>query len=159
MTRTTASSIVALAVIGALLGFFLQTALASASQPKLVPPYTVALSLVVIAGLVIALAVPIRRATRGPARRRIDPFHATRVVVVAKASSLAGALFTGTALGLLAELLVRSGGLNSDALFKTLAVLGAAVVLLVAGLVGEYLCTVPPGSDDDPPEVPASLEP
>ena len=159
MTRTRASSILVLAVIGAVLGFFLQTALAAASQPKFVPAYTIALSLVIVAALVIALAVPIRRATRGKVRRRIDPFHATRVVVIAKASSLAGGLLTGLAIGLLAELLVRSGGVNSDSLLKTLATLGGAVVLLVAGLVGEFLCTVPPPSDDEGRDLPVSLEP
>lgn len=159
MTRTRASTVVALLAVGALLGFFVQTALAAASQPKFVPAYTLALSLTVVAGLVIALAVPIRRATRGPVRRRIDPFHATRVVVIAKASSLAGALLAGGGVGLLVELLVRSGGLNTDSLLKTLAALGGSAVLLAAGLIGEYLCTVPPGSDDETPDLPASLEP
>lgn len=159
MTRTKASTVVALAAIGAVLGFFLQIALASASQPKLAPAYTVGITLALIAVAVIALAVPIRRATRGTLKRRIDPFHATRVVLLAKASSLAGGLLTGGAIGLLTELLVRSGGLNTDSLLKTLAMLGGAVALLVAGLVGEFLCTVPPPSDDEGSEVPVSLEP
>ena len=160
MKRTRASTLVALGAIGAGAGFLTQVALAAAGLAKFRPEYTLALSLLFIAGIVIALAVPIRRATRGSVRARIDPFHATRVVVFAKASSLAGALLTGAALGLLVELITRSGGINTDSLLRSLAVLGGAIALLVAGLVGEYLCTVPPDDEDaDATPVAGSLEP
>ncbi len=148
MRRTRASSLVILAATGAGLGFLMQVALASGGLQRYRPEYVLALSLLFLAGIVIALALPIRRATRGKVRARIDPFHATRVVLFAKASSLAGALLTGAAAGLLAEVLVRSGGINTDSLLRTIAVLAGAVALLVAGLVGEWLCTVPPGDDD-----------
>lgn len=160
MKRTRAATLVALAAMGAGGGFLLQVALAAAGFPKFRPEYTMALSLLFIAGVVIALAVPIRRATRGTVRTRIDPFHATRVVLLAKASSLAGALLGGVGVGLLVELLTRSGGLNSDSLVRSLAALGGAVALLIAGLVGEYLCTVPPSEDGDAaPPAPGSVEP
>ncbi len=160
MRRTRASTLVILAAVGGSGGYLLQFALAAAGLPKFRPEYTMALSLVFIAGIVIALAVPIRQATQGTVRRRIDPFHATRVVLLAKASSLAGALLAGVAIGLVVELLTRSGGLNSDALLRSLAALGGAIALLVAGLVGEYLCTVPPSQDgDDPEPVAGSLDP
>lgn len=148
MTRTKASTLVVLASIGGGVGFLVQFALAAAGLQRYRPEYTLALSLLFLAAVVIALAVPIRRATRGAVRTHIDPFHATRVVLFAKASSIAGALLTGAAVGLLAEVLVRSGGVNSDSLVRTLAVLGGAIALLVAGLVGEWLCTVPPPDDD-----------
>lgn len=161
MKRTRISTMLALAAVGAGVGFVVQFALASAGLPKFRPEYVMALSLVFIAGIVIALAVPIRRATRSTVPARIDPFHATRVVLLAKASSLAGAILTGAAVGLVVELLTRSGGLNSDSLLRALAVLGGAIALAVAGLVGEYLCTVPP--DEGEPETtapaPGSLEP
>lgn len=158
MTRTRVSTLVILVAVGAAAGFLAQVALASVSLPKFRPEYTLALSLLFIAGIAIALAVPIRRATRAEVRTRIDPFHATRVVLFAKASSLAGALLSGAAAGLLLELLTRNGGLNSDSLLRSLAVLGGAVAVLVAGLVGEYLCTVPPDDDDPDADRAASLE-
>jgi hypothetical protein len=148
VTRTKASTLVILAAIGAGLGFLAQVALASGGMQRYRPEYVLALSLLFIAGIVIALALPIRRATRATVRARIDPFHATRVVLFAKASSIAGALLSGGAAGLLVEVLVRSGGINTDSLLRTIAVLAGAVALLVAGLVGEWLCTVPPGDDD-----------
>lgn len=158
MTRTKVSTLVTLVAIGAASGFLVQVALAAASMPKFRPEYTLALSLVFIAGITIALAVPIRRATRATVRTRIDPFHATRVVLFAKASSLAGALLTGAAAGLLAELVIRSGGLNTDSLLRSLAVLTGSIAVLVAGLVGEFLCTVPPGDDDRDADPAGSLE-
>lgn len=160
MTRTRVSTLVILAAVGGAAGFLVQIALAAGSLPKYQPEYTLALSLVFIAGIAIALAVPIRRATRATVPTRIDPFHATRVVLFAKASSLAGALLTGAAVGLLAELLTRSGGLNTDSLLRSLAVLGGAIAVLIAGMVSEFLCTVPPDDDDrDASPLPTSLEP
>lgn len=158
MTRTRISTLAILVAIGAAAGFLVQVVLAAGSLPKFRPEYTLALSLLFIAGIALALAVPIRRATRAKVRTRIDPFHATRVVLFAKASSLAGALLTGAAAGLLAELLARNGGLNTDSLLRSLAVLGGAVAVLAAGLIGEYLCTVPPDDDDHDADPAASLE-
>ncbi|GHF25113.1 DUF3180 domain-containing protein [Pseudolysinimonas yzui] len=158
MTRTRISTIVILITVGAAAGFLVQVALAAGSLPKFRPEYTLALSLLFIAGITIALAVPIRRATRATVRTRIDPFHATRVVLFAKASSIAGGLLTGAAAGLLAELLVRNGGLNTDSLLRSLAVLVGAIAVLVAGLVGEFLCTVPPGDDEGKTDPAGSLE-
>lgn len=158
MTRTRISTLVILITVGVAAGFLVQVALAAGSLPKFRPEYTLALSMVFIAGITIALAVPIRRATRATVRTRIDPFHATRVVLFAKASSLAGALLTGAAAGLLTELLVRNGGLNTDSLLRSLAVLVGAIAVLVAGLVGEFLCTVPPGDDEGKTDPAGSLE-
>ncbi len=159
MTRTRVSTLVVLVAVGAAVGFLAQVALAAGSLPKYQPEFTLALSLLFIAGIAIALAVPIRRATRATVPTRIDPFHATRVVLFAKASSIVGALLTGAAVGLLAELITRNGGLNTDSLLRSLAVLGGAIVVLVAGLVSEFLCTVPPDDDDrDAEPLPGSLE-
>ena len=159
MTRTRVSTLVVLVAVGAAVGFLAQVALAAGSLPKYQPEFTLALSLLFIAGIAIALAVPIRRATRATVPTRIDPFHATRVVLFAKASSIVGALLTGAAVGLLAELITRNGGLNTASLLRSLAVLGGAIVVLVAGLVSEFLCTVPPDDDDrDAEPLPGSLE-
>ena len=109
MKRTRPTTLITLVLIGGVAGFLVQLILAAASQPKLRPEYTLAITLLFIAVLVVALAVPVRRATRAAVRRHIDPFYATRVVVLAKASSLGGALLTGVAAGFLLELLVRCG--------------------------------------------------
>jgi hypothetical protein len=147
MKRTRPITLIALALIGGVGGFLVQLILGSASQPKLRPEYTLAITLVFIAAIVIALAVPVRRATRASVRRHIDPFYATRVVVLAKASALGGALLTGVGAGFLVELVVRAGSPSTDNLLRVLAMLGAALALLAAGLIAEYLCTVPPSDE------------
>jgi hypothetical protein len=146
--HTSPGLLVALALFGGAAGFGIQTVLAAASMAKLRPEYTLAVSLVVIAVLIVVLAVPVRRAVRGAQRRPIDPFYATRVVILAKAGSIAGSLLSGAAAGILVDLLLR-GSPTGDTLARILVSLGGAVLLLVGGLVAEYLCRVPPRDDDD----------
>lgn len=149
MTRTKSSLLVVLAAIGAVGGYLVQLALGALGVQKLLPEFTLAITLVLIAIVVVALAVPIRRATRGKVRRRVDPFYATRVVLLAKACAAAGALLSGAAAGLLIELLVRPVS-ASEAVWRMLAMLIASVLVLVGGLVAETLCIVPPDDDEKP---------
>ena len=149
MKHTRPGPLVALGVIGTVAGFLVQLALAAASLPKVRPEYSFAITLGVIAIVIIALAVPVYRATHGPMRRRIDAFYAMRVLVLAKASSLAGALLSGLGLGWVIEMLIRSSTTATDSVLRILATFGAATLLLVAGLVAEFLCRVPPQNDED----------
>ncbi len=96
------------------------------------------------------LAIPVRRATRGNPAHRVDPFYATRVVVLAKASALGGALLAGGGLGLVIELVLRSGAPGTDAYLRVFSVLGGGIALLIGGLVAELLCTVPKDGGEDP---------
>ena len=84
----------------------------------------------------------------------VDPFYATRVVVLAKASSLAGALVTGLAAAILVFLLTRSVLPAVGSLTMAVVTAVGAVVLLAGGLVAEKMCTLPP-EDDTPKESPA----
>jgi hypothetical protein len=148
--RTRISSLLGLALVGAVAGFLIDLAIASAGRPVLIPPLTVPLTLVVVAALVIGFAIPIHRATKGTLRRPIDPFRAMRVVVLAKASSLVGALLLGASGGVLVYLLSRPVVPSLGSVWQDVAAIVGAIVLLVAGLVAEHLCTIPPTDDDDP---------
>jgi Protein of unknown function (DUF3180) len=149
MTRTRPGPLVALGVIGTVISFLLQIGLAAASLPKLRVEYTFAVTIGLIALVIVILAVPVYRATHGPMRQPVDSFYATRVVALAKASSLAGALIVGLGLGLALDLFIRSSTTTGDLVARDLATLGAAILLLAAGLVAEFLCRVPPQDDDD----------
>ena len=158
MTRTRASTLIILAVVGAGVGLLLQTLLAALGLPKLSPAYTFAITMVLVGAAAIALAVPVRRATRGNPAYRVDPFYATRVVVLAKASALGGALLSGVGLGLVIEVSLRAASPSAGYL-PVLSVLGGGVALMIGGLVAEALCTVPKRGDDDPdagPTAPAA---
>jgi hypothetical protein len=119
-------------------------------NPVLIPPYTLAVALVLIGVLIVLMALPVFKVARRKENARIDPFYATRVVVLAKASSLCGALLAGGGLGIAGFLLTRSvvPGVGSVAMAFTTA--AGAILLLVGGLVAEYMCTIPPEDDDKP---------
>ena len=124
MTRSTPGPLVVIGVIGLVLGVLLQVGLAAMSMPKLRPEFSLAITLVLVGAAAVALAVPVRRATRGNPAHRVDPFYATRVVVLAKAAALGGALIAGVGLGLVLELAVRSGAPGADAYLRVFSVLG-----------------------------------
>ncbi len=152
MTRTRPLLLVGLAVGSAIVALLLQLGLGAAGMSKVVPQLTLAVTLVLIAVIVVALAWPVRRATRGAAapgvpKRRVDPFYATRVVLIAKASAVAGAILGGAGVGMLVELLSRPVSAVSS-VWGAVAMLVAAVLVLVAGLLAESWCTVPPEDDE-----------
>jgi len=147
VNRTRPVPLVLFAAAGAAAVWLIEIALLSAGRPAAVPPTTLALALAVIGILDLALAIPIRRAVRDRTRTRIDPFYATRVAVLSKASSLAGALAVGVGVGILIFLLTRSVLAVGSVLMAVATVVGA-IVLLVAGLISEYLCSIPPDDDD-----------
>ncbi|QHC69450.1 DUF3180 domain-containing protein [Rathayibacter sp. VKM Ac-2801] len=148
MRRTRISTLLGLGLAGAVAGFLLDLAIAAAGRPVLIPPLTVPLTLIVVAALVLGFAIPIHRATKGTLRRPIDPFRAMRVVVLAKASSHVGALLLGASGGILVYLLSRAIT-SLGSVWQDVATIVGALVLLVAGLVAEHLCTIPPSDDDD----------
>lgn len=79
--------------------------------------------------------------------KRVDPVHAVRVLAFAKASAMAGAVIAGAMVAVIAFVLTRP--VISDTLFPlALAGFGGAVVLLVAGLVAESWCVLPPDEPD-----------
>lgn len=149
MKRTRAGTLVALGLAGGVIGFLLDLAIATMGRPIIVPPVTLPITLVVIGGIVLGFAIPIHRATTGRSTARIDPFRALRVAVLAKASSLSGSLIAGLAAGVLVYLLSRAVVPSLGSVWLAIATVAGAVILLVAGLVAEHLCTIPPGGDDD----------
>jgi hypothetical protein len=150
MTRSTPGPLIVVGVIGIVIGILVQVGLAALNMAKLRPEYSLGLTLLLVGAATIALAVPVRRSTRGNPLHRVDPFYATRVVALAKAAAIGGALVAGVGLGLVLELALRSGGPGADAYLRAFSVLGGGAALLAGGLVAEFLCTVPPTDDEDP---------
>jgi len=157
VTRTRPSMLLLLAVLGGGAGWFLETLLVSAGSPAFIPPYTLAVVLAAIGVIVVFVARPVYRAVRRTATTRVDPFYATRAVVLAKASSLTGALFGGVAAGVLVFLLTRSVVPAGGAVAMTIVTVAGSVILLAGGLIAEKMCTLPP-DDDDSTELPASRD-
>ncbi|UCR88506.1 DUF3180 family protein [Mycetocola spongiae] len=151
MKRTSAAQLIGVAVIGAALGALLNLLLAAVGQPLLVPALSLAVTLILIAAITVALAVPIYRAVRATPRRHVDPFHAMRILVLGKADALSGALLTGFGLGLLGFMLSRAVLPGVSSWGPVIAASAGALLLCVAGMITEHLCTLPKDTDDDLP--------
>lgn len=151
MKQTRALPLVVIGGLGVVVGWFAEVMLVGSGRPSLDLPFTLGVALGLIGVLVVLAALPVFRVVRRVAGARVDPFYATRVVMLAKASSLSGALLGGGGLGVAAYLLSRSvvPGVGSVAL--ALAAVVGAIVLLVCGLVAESMCAIPP-DDEDPAE-------
>ena len=148
MKRTSVSLVVVLALVGGVVGGFLEAGLTAGGRPIIIPPLTFPLALAVIGGIVVALAVPIRRFTRGHSHEPIDAYYATRVLVLAKASALIGAICAGFGLGITVYLLTRSVVPVGSVASAVVTFVGAGA-LLAGGLIAEHFCTIPPSDDDD----------
>ena len=149
MKRTRPTSLIGLAVLGLVVGFLGELAASGMGAAVFIPPLTLPITLVAVAIILVAFAVPIRRAVRGRSSRRIDPFQAMRIVVLAKACSLSGALLIGAGLGIIAYIVTRDVLPSSNALVLTALGTAGAIVLLIAGLVAEFFCMLPPDDDDE----------
>ncbi|MEH0824956.1 MULTISPECIES: DUF3180 domain-containing protein [unclassified Micromonospora] len=89
------------------------------------------------------------RIERRPGRDPVNPLLVARFVVLAKASSLAGAIFTGFYAGLTAWLFLEDTNAAMDDRPAAGAGLLAALALTVAALWLERACRVPAQEDDE----------
>lgn len=159
MKRTRPQLLVVYAIVAAVLTFLIQTALTSRGSAVIAPPFTLALTLTVIGLVVIAFAVPVRRAVRDRENHTVDPFYATRVVVLAKASSIAASLLFGATVAIVVYLLTRSVVAGVGSIFASGAAVVGSVVLLICGLVAENWCSIPPDDKDKGDKSPATTRP
>ena len=154
MTRTHATPLIGLGVLGLVFGFLLEFGSEALGGSLIIPPISLPLTLVAIGAIVVGFSIPIRRAVTGRSKNPIDPFQALRIVVLARASSRVGALLTGVTLGALIYFTTRPVLPGVGSLWLTIGSCIGAVLLAVAGLIAEYLCTLPKDDDDDAPGAP-----
>ncbi|SDQ63664.1 DUF3180 family protein [Microbacterium sp. cf332] len=153
MRRTSPASLIVAAVLGIAAGFVIDQALTSAGRATFTPSIMLPVLFVLLGVSVVALALPIRRSTRGLAPR-VDPFRALRVAMLAKASSIVGAVVGGIGVGLLLFLFTRPVTPSVGSSGAVVAVIVGAVVLVAAGVIAEQLCTIRKDDDDDQPGPP-----
>jgi hypothetical protein len=149
--RTGPGILIAATVVSGIVGFVLDGALSASGRPTFAPAVTLPILLVLLGVLVVALAVPIARATRGRTQAPVNPFRAVRIAVLAKASSIVGAVVGGFAAGLLAFLLTRPVTPSVGSMGAIIATAVCGGVLVAAGLVAEQLCTIRKDDDDEQP--------
>jgi hypothetical protein len=125
-------------------------------------------TLPVIAIVLVLLALPIFRYraeinsalgkpadAKRQAIKRVDPFYAIRVALLAKAVSISGAVFAGWHAGVLVAVL-SSPQIAANGVWRSALGLIGAIVMTVCGVIVERSCKVPPdastgsGSDASP---------
>lgn len=157
--RTSALAVGAFVVVGLMIGFLVQVARSSWGSAPLVPPFSLAATLVVIGGVLLGLGIALRRAVTRSAGRAVNPFHAVRLLAGARAGQFAGGLFAGFGGGLALQLLTRSVLPPADTWAPMVLVLVGGAVLLGCGIITELLCRVPPGDGDENTELEAGDQP
>ena len=150
MKRTGAGLLLGVAAAGGVGGFLLDQLLTSTGRPTFTPSLLLPVLLVLLGSITIVLALPIRRATTG-LTAPVDPFRALRIAMLAKASSLVGAIVAGVAGGLLVFLLTRPVPPSLGSTGAVVAALIGGVALVAAGLIAEALCTIRKDDDDEQP--------
>ena len=118
-------------------------------------PTNLLVTLAAIAVILLALCVPIWRYkasltqyTKGPRPKRLDPFYAVRVLLLAKASAITGSGFVGWHLGAMIAQLSLPVSFTA-ALVQNSFGLVASVVLTVAAIVSEQICRLPDEPKND----------
>ncbi|WP_051167880.1 DUF3180 domain-containing protein [Actinoplanes sp. N902-109] len=146
MRPTSLSALVVAALAAAAVGWLLLSALYYNTGLRL--PWT---PIFVFAALAIAEAVLAQntsaRIQHKPGAGRINPLAVARYVVLAKASSLAGALFAGFSAGLLAWLALEPTEAAHDDVPAGIGGVVAALALVGAALWLERACRVPKEPD------------
>ena len=150
MKRTSIPLLVGLVAAGAAVAYLGELFLQRTGGITFVPPYSIDVTLVVVAVGVTVMAVPVRRRITGKRKFPLDPFYAVRVAVLAKASALTGGILMGAGVGILAILLGRPVLPDWSLLLPALGLAVCSLVLVVAGLIAEWMCVLPPDDPDAP---------
>ncbi|SDQ96089.1 DUF3180 domain-containing protein [Actinopolyspora saharensis] len=149
MSYTRTRDLVAAALIAAVLVYGAVQVGYGALPPL---PLAAGATLLVVALVEVVLAFVVRpKVQRKPGIEPLDPMTATRVVALAKASSLAGALMGGAWVALLVFLLPRYGPVEVVKSDTAAAVIGliSAVALIGAGLWLEWCMRNPDEPEED----------
>ncbi len=145
MKRTSATALILTTLVAAAVAWMAEAMLVMNGRPAVVPTVTLGIALVLLGGVLLLLAWPVRQAARG--RRRVDYRHAMSVLGFAKANAVVGALLTGGALGAIAFFSTRPVVAGEAVLALAVIAVGAAAEL-AAGVIAEHWCVLPPDDQD-----------
>lgn len=114
-----------------------------------IAPNNLLISIPSIAVIELLAAIPIFRyrrelmkfATTGKRPKRIDPFYAVRILALAKATAVSGALFAGFALSLV--LLQATLPVIPESIWLNAVALVESILLIVVALIIERACKLP----------------
>ena len=156
MKQTQIITLVAWAISATTAGYLLPQILINSGGSIPISPWSIVITLPLIAIALVVMAIPIYRyrhavlevaKTKSPKRpKRLNPFYAVRVLLLAKSIAISGSIFTGWHLGVV-WLQVTSPVIPSSTLQNALALIGSLLMTAIA-LVVERICKITEDSED-----------
>lgn len=134
--------------IGLSLGLATQFILSSQGKATFVPPYSMSVTLVALAALLLSLGIRLRR-NLAKGSGAVNPFQAVRLLATARAGQIVGSLFIGFGGGLLFALLQRSVPAHFEIWLPMAVTAAAGLALLICALVTERMCQIPRGDGSE----------
>jgi hypothetical protein len=164
MKQTQIMTLVAWAISATTAGYLLPQILINNGGSIPISPWSIVITLPLIAMALVVMAIPIyryRRAileiakTKSLTRpKRLNPFYAVRVLLLAKSIAISGSIFTGWHLGVV-WLQVTSPVIPSSTLQNALALIGSFLMTAIA-LIVERICKITEDSATDSSEIEAA---
>jgi hypothetical protein len=161
MKQTQIMTLVAWAISATTAGYLLPQILINNGGSIPISPWSIMITLPLIAIALVVMAIPIyryRRAileiakTKSLTRpKRLNPFYAVRVLLLAKSIAISGSIFTGWHLGVV-WLQVTSPVIPSSTLQNALALIGSFLMTAIA-LIVERICKITEDSATDSSEI------
>ncbi len=156
MKQTQIMTLVAWAVSATTAGYLVPLVLINGGGSIPISPWSIVITLPLIAVALVIMAIPIYRyrkavleaaKTTSPKRpKRLNPFYAVRVLLLAKSIAISGSIFTGWHLGVV-WLQVTSPVIPSSTMQNALALIGSFLMTVIA-LIVERICKVTEDSED-----------
>lgn len=150
MKPTKILTLIGWAVPAATAGYLASKIISANGGPVPVTPINLILTLVAISVILGAFAVPMVRYRRAlteqlktptaPRPKRLNPFYAFRLLILAKATAASGALFAGWHLGVI--WLQVSSPVTPDSIWQNVAALIASIAMVIVGLIVERFCRI-----------------
>ena len=121
-----------------------------------VAPLNLILTFLAIATILAIFAAPMfryrreleaqRKNSSAPRPKRLNPFYAVRLVMLAKATAIGGALFAGWQLGVIWFQI--SSPVTPGSVWQNFAALVATIIMVVTALVIERICRITEDAGD-----------
>jgi hypothetical protein len=131
-------------------GYLLSKIITSNGGQVPVTPINLLLTLLAISIILAGFALPMVRYRRAlaeqqknsssPRPKRLNPFYAVRLLMLAKATAISGALFTGWHIGVIWMQL--SSPVTTDSIWQNVGALIASITMVIVGLVVERICRI-----------------
>ena len=159
MKPTKVLTLLGWAIPSATAGYLFSKFIVASGGQVPVAPINLILTFLAIAVILAIFASPMfryrkqlaerRKNSASPRPKRLNPFYAVRLVVLAKATAIAGALFAGWQIGVI--WFQASSPVTPGSVWQNVAALVSAVIMVIVALIIERICRIPEDASESEP--------